>query len=488
MLVEFSIGKESQKVVMSLKKSIDNVDFFTHINMPAFIKEAKSRKLVFQRIVITPAILSGKRVDKDFKELNNYIKKFSPSAEVVLFTIAGTRVETFEEFKKVFNSPQYVAVDLPKATIVSMSKMVTCSIEEIRSTWCPEESVESAELEPNSSSVEIGGQVGGDSGQTNIAESMESSIHQDAVNVGGSLSNEEDSTSEKNLDFGSISSISDSSSVAEDNIEDLVSNLSECDLSLGDFGKSHSDTGYLDDEGDEELQEFLKSKEVEEKQPVEEVKIKEQVVKEVITPEVKKDDLPNIDIVVAVKGSGSTQAIVDQAAKIVSQDEARVLLIDLDTRENGLLSFIDVNKFYMESAYQGISKQRVYTEDGIGVVSNGYGFNVKPKELKTLLNSKLLPSYDMVYIDCPAECLSSVDEDILKMCSNILVMSGTDLGDLVSTSLALTNRNVVSLPVERYIMGNCFVELHGTDNTSGIGYLRDTCVFANGSWLSRIGL
>ena len=37
--------------------------------------------------------------------------------------------------------------------------------------------------------------------------------------------------------------------------------------------------------------------------------------------------------------------------KIVNEDNAKVLIIDLDNDENGVLSFIDTDKFYRESYF-----------------------------------------------------------------------------------------------------------------------------------------
>ena len=57
---------------------------------------------------------------------------------------------------------------------------------------------------------------------------------------------------------------------------------------------------------------------------------------------------------------------------------------------------------------------------------------------------------------------------------------------MVATSLALTDRSVVPLDVERSIMNDCVIEIDGDCNKEDVDYINKTFVFANGNWLNRL--
>ena len=107
----------------------------------------------------------------------------------------------------------------------------------------------------------------------------------------------------------------------------------------------------------------------------------------------------------------------------------------------------------------------------------------------SLLNSKLLGNYSMVFIDCPLECMGAVSYEVVKKC-NILIKSGIDRSDLVATSLALTNRDYVDFKVEKYLMENCLIEFKDEAECTpeDVEWVNRVCLFANGNWLDRIGM
>lgn len=303
-------------------------------------------------------------------------------------------------------------------------------------------------------------------------------------------------------------------------------------LGIGKFGESHSDTGFLDSSDEEELRRYseardsasVEKREVEDsgldsweegvsEEPVngndantnsfeefesfeesstcdkvDESNKKEEEVKKPIKRSVHaKDKKTYIDLVVGVKGSGATQEIVDEAIRMVEEDNLKVLIVDLDTKENGLLSYIDTEKFYNEGANSGISKMRIYSEDGVDVVSNGYGVPLSNRVLANFLSSRIVRKYDTIFLDCPADNLDLFDSSLIVKC-NVIVITGNDRSDLVSTTLALTNREVVCYDVERYICDNCTVEVLGGELAQeDIDWLDSMCLFANGNWLLRIG-
>ena len=124
-------------------------------------------------------------------------------------------------------------------------------------------------------------------------------------------------------------------------------------------------------------------------------------------------------------------------------------------------------------------------EDHVGVCSNGYGAPVTSKDLKSLLSSRLVRKYDIILVDCPVDCLKVIDEEIVSMC-HVLIYCGGSKQDFIDMSLGLSNRDVVKLSVEKYIMRNCEVEVCGTLNGRDLAYMKDTCLFANGSWLEKV--
>lgn len=325
-------------------------------------------------------------------------------------------------------------------------------------------------------------------------------------------SNVQQNNSRENL----FNSHSDPSLVGFDKFESDNSETSEEDdaLSLGEMGAEHTDTGFLDEEeekNDEELQEYIRNTQTDQTEkgdlPSKESELFSIVDREIPNQEVenstkavnpdlniKEEEVKNaetvsssnIDIIIGVHGSGSTSAIVNEAMDLVQSRGAKVLIIDLDYIENGLLSFIDTESFYTRGYVKGITRRRVYTEDGVDIMSNGYGNSISTNELLVLLRSSIVKTYDEVLIDCPAECLDIISKEILKLC-NILVFTNTDRSDLISTTLCLTDRGTVSLDVERKIMKSCVVDCPEGRKLSkeDISYIKDNCLFANGCWLDN---
>ena len=189
----------------------------------------------------------------------------------------------------------------------------------------------------------------------------------------------------------------------------------------------------------------------------------------------------------SLREANNTQELIDYIMSLVDKGHS-VLLIDADYKSNRVLSFIDSAKFYSQGCERGISRRKVYTEDGVGVVSNGYGYRLETKDLEQFINSNIISRYDMVYIDCPIDCLSSLDYFLLKRL-NIILNPGKSLTDFLSTSKLLTSRENVSLESERYIMSNCLLDLNESESVNeDLRLARNTTLFINGNWMDRVGL
>lgn len=546
MEVAFSIGPKSLAVINRLKTLADNISFHTYPDIRSMVKEAMLRHISFDRIVFSTVLLQDQNgnlsvedVEGDLRELNEFIKNYSDNTSIVLITNQGTKeLEVTEIFKSMFNSPMYTPVIMSKTTPKNLLEIVTEDITTLKTKYyvldvdkdktivSSNESVEKKnETETTKSSIEkkkksgfFSGLMGGKKKSPDVSTPVQE-VKQEAEDV----VNKVEEASEISTDFsagpksvftgfgGESSSNSNSesnnftknifdsqNSSSSDGMESSTTGFSDPTgeddmLSLGEMGEQHTDTGFLDEEeeeNDEELQEYIRNQHhtLEEDKSEEPVSVRQEPV---YTPPIKaekeepKKDT-NIDMVLGMHGSGSTSAVVNEAMDLYQSKGAKVLIIDLDYRENGLLSFINVEDFYNKGYSRGISRRRIYNEDGIGILSNGYGTVITSSELLTLLRSGIIRKFDEVLIDCPIECLNIVTKDILKLC-NILVFTNIDRSDLLSTSLGLTDRSTVSLDVERFIMKTCIVDCPEGKSLSeeDIDYIRDNCLFANGCWLDN---
>lgn len=496
MVVSFSVGsvEKNKKIINTLKKQADNVNFYSYSTIQELIKEASIRHLEFKRIIFSTAILNN--VQSDLSELNDFIKNYSTSTEVVMILS-----EPGEDavFNSIFNSPMYTPVILPKATARNVLDLVKNDIMELKTKYYTfdkhvekETVIESKEeIVEEPSATETMSEV----------DNIESSAPSGFASGPASVSLDKDVFDSIDVDIVKAAyneNLPESKDVPspayEENFESQdLENDEEISLSIGSFGSSHSDTGYLDEE-DEELQAFLSKQQslnidstpletrnsivVEESKPLEIRKPKLEPRKPT------KPKLPNIDLILSTRDSRATQSIVDQAVEIYNRDCAKVLIVDLDIKYNSILSYIDTDRFYRESAFEGITKQRVYTEDGVSVVSNGYGVPLSVRDLSSFIESQVFSEFDMVFIDCPMDCMGILTLDLLEMVHPIIFTKG-DRSNLIYTSLALTDRKRVSLEVEKWIMNNCLVDIEEGYLQEDIDFINNTMLFANGNWLQR---
>jgi len=500
MVVSFSIGAKSKTVINTLKKTADNVDFLSFADLKTLVKEAKLRHIDFKRVIFTSAILSNIR--EDLEELNSFISEYSANTEVVII-IMQNDAEIAGIFNSIFDAPMYTPVILPKANSKNLLELVFSDIVELKTKYYTFDkgslvgeplNSEETDFTVNSSdnfssytsSMETESKLS-TFGKTVVDESVYQDLHtssDESVEFDSDLSLGTLGCTENLSTFSNVSAIGGVSQLtAEDS---MVGNL-EDDLSIGEFGSLHSDTGFLDEEGEAMLGGKPDVTYIEKGNANLENRTFSQPVKvEKLENRTDKVAIPlKVDLVTSLRGNGSTNAILEEAVNIVSVDDAKVLVIDLDNKENGILSYIDADKFYNKCANDGIAKQRIYSEDGVDIISNGYGSLVTTRQIKDLLQSQIVRGYDMIFMDCPIDSLYLLDAGLLGIV-NILVMSNIDRSQLIATSIALTNRTLVSLEVEQHIMNYCNVELIGTYNQTEIDYVRSHCLFANGCWLDKL--
>lgn len=610
------MGKNSAKAIELLSRSLDNVNFSAYETVQDLVKEAVLRHIDFKRIVISTVIISKVNPEADFVALNDFIKNNSPDTEVVL--IVPVTVEGIGDthlvplFERYFNSVLYTSVMLSKASPKSLRDIVVLDIIKLSAEYGNTTETKPVSLLNNSSLVNVEpenkkveepkpkkkqglfGKLFGGSGNSNAEKS--NSVREAEEDL-SSTTNMGDITSNMNPDSvpqnitnvipnvpvkPTVSEpISNNSEIVSEQVsegtplvgnEDFSDEDSLDDLSLGELGGQHSDTGYLDEESNAELEAFLASKNskevvkaesyeqetiysevptsVEEYSPITE---EEQIVDNTYSEEsyteeeaIKSDELvsnisqyssieddedygevllsdstdiedlmnlhkevsiedtvkvvpqsnpqPNsfvdkfsrsIKLILGARVSNFVQTVVDEVAEHALND-LNVLVVDLDFRENELLSFIDTNLFYANGSEFSLRTMKAYVEDSVSILSNGYGNRVHSVDLEGLLSSDYLMNFNKVYVICPTDCMSALSVSALRFFTDIFVYCQSERNALLSTTLGLTNRDEVSLEVEKFVMDACTYKVLGTFVKEEINEVAEDCLFANGSWLNRV--
>lgn len=497
MRVAFSAGKNSGALIENIRKHHDDIEFYSYSNVKALIKESKLRHVFFDRIIFIEKLL--KHPEEDLKALNDYIVENSDSSTVILI-VKDINSEASQCFERIFNSPLYTRVVLDKATSTILCDLVADNIVDIREKYFNSvvgtdksvgvRSTNSGNTEQSAKIREeqIGSRIYTNqyenssvgSSNTNTANMSRSSENQ--YGMGGSLNSEGDS----------FSAVINSAPVSDGSVADSGKNdsFSEDDdfLGLGNFGRSHADTGFLDeddvpeDDGYEQPGYSDRSYEVME-EPVKKEKPADQEVPEGLD----MSRMTKVILVTGERGTGVTTTIVDSVYHLYKKGES-VLIIDADYVRNGILSFIDAEDFYAKGNEDGIDTLNPYVEEECDIISNGYGSQLSKSSISNVVsNSDIQSNYDRIVIDCPLDCLNVITERVVRG-NTVLVLTKGDRGALVSTSIGLTDRLMVEVSLERYIMTSCEVAVSGyTDEfKNDVKFIKNTFLFPNGCWLDNI--
>lgn len=543
MRVCFSVGPKSPQLINILSKSADNVEFSTYTNVADMIKESTMRHIFFDRIVISENIL--RNTESDLQALNNYITEFSDNTKIV-FVCQGNTSGNSEIFNSFFNSPLYTPVLVDSVTTTKLLEFVKSDITELKAKYysldvrAPKSVVskyseEEKNIKPNGGTkVEKKGffksLFGGKKNDSSKIENQ-NSIKEDSTNEGKGTKTVSQNSDEKgspntisdvaigtvvgagvstlkngidgNMNFNSSSPVS----VGAPNFNDEISyNDSEEDnLGLGDLGEQHIDTGFLDDDAESEIEEALRY--LENSNNSESIRDEENApiiesFKEVIETKTPSKISPVIEkplpsrgsngkvskyrLVIGERGVGVTSYIIDSSVKNANKGK-RVLILDLDYKKNGVLSYIDTNAFFSRECNSGINNIRVYNEDGVDVLSNGYGVGVSYNSIRNLLSSGVLGNYDIVFIDCPLDCIDCLSEDLVSLCMTMIKVGGNK-GSLLSTIDSLTNRVYISPKVEDLLFKNSKLDIVNKTEyyAEDIHFVKNTCFFGRGDWSSKI--
>lgn len=508
MLVMLSCGKNSNQIVNTVKSQIDNVDFYCYYNVDEFISQSTLRHLAFDRLVFTSKFIS---TDKDMGKLCDYIRKELNSVEIVMIVQKGNTSQE-EMFKKYFDSPMYTVMYVDSPTTMCLVDSIREPIQVVKARYYTldkqensnkklkmgkfkggkkEDKNNSKKSGINSSEKEVSSTVekAGELAENNAKDYSN-------VNLGKSISNGVSvDTNLSSADFDSVNKSEFEKDVSISNGEknpsssNNVSTTDEFDLSIGEYGSQHSDSGFVGDDDLSELEAYAQGRKEEQFSEEKTSENKEEYVP--VSRVGKQETKGNINIVsssvnvltkyniiTGVNGSGVTAYVVKTAMAERNKGK-RVAIVDLDVKEHGILSFIDVRKFYKSNCLGGIVRNRPYNEDGIDIFSDGYGFRVGDNVL-----SKLIPTldfYDVVLFDCPLTCLNVISDSFIKECS-VFVGCISDISKLIETSSVLEDRDCVSLGKEIYIVEKGIVANKFIRRDDVIS-LKEFMLFPNGCWL-----
>lgn len=543
MRVCFSVGPMSQKLISTISKSADNVEFSSYSDIASMIKESTMRHIFFDRIVFSEKILKNPEVE--LKALNDYIAEFSDNTKIV-FICQGKGTNNHEIFNNLFDSPLYTVVLIEKVSTNILLDFVKGDITELKAKYYSLDvksiksmTSKSPEGVPKEKEVPLAKKekkgffksiFGGKKNNHQKIENQKSDID------GSSNSGKEGNlVSQNSLEVGAgivssgvalgteigagasaiktgvdiigsvVDSVPVSSRTSDFNDQNSYNSLDDDFLGLGGLGEQHVDTGFLDDDSQNEIDEVLKSLEDDKGAKVtynneEEISdidnynknVEQDVVEnrsstldDSLSPRGSSNEL-RYRLVVGERGIGSTSYIVDYSATQASKGK-KVLIIDLDTVDNGILSYIDANSFYGNDRDCGIERMLVYTEDNVDILSNGYGRSVSKESLGVLVSSGLLDKYDIVFIDCPIDCIGNLSEDLVSKCVTMIKVGGNK-GSLLSVISKLTSREYISPYLEDLLYQNCkFNVVNKIDYyLEDLSFLRDTCLFGRGNWLNKV--
>ena len=544
MRVCFSVGPLSSKLINSISKSADNVEFSTYLTIADMIKESTMRHIFFDRIVFSEKMLKNPR--EELQALNNYITEFSDNTKIV-FICQGKNVENSEIFTELFNSPLYTVVLVNTVTTSILLEFIKGDITELKAKYYSLDIKEAKALTSKYSgdlhSSETPSEVAKKPEKVGFFKSLFSGKKNSPRKIENENSKEDtviterkggEKVSQNNVDLPLGSGVKDvalggilganaqlvkngidtvGNSIEEVLVSDGTPNLGsqfsyneleEDNLGIGDLGEQHIDTGFLDDDTESEIEKALKRLEQEEDMsndfeekivpciedysegleitPSEELS---SVLEETLVPKGNDKEL-RYRLVIGERGIGATSYIIDYSVREASQGK-KVLVVDLDYIKNGVLSYIDTNAFYAQGCFNGVNTLKPYNEDGVDVLSNGYGVGVLSYNIDTLTNSNILENYDIVFIDCPIDCISCLSEDLLSKCITMIKVGGNK-GSLLSVLNMLTSRGLISATIEDMLYENSKFEILNKIEfyNEDVNYVKTQCFFGRGDWSSKI--
>lgn len=285
------LSDKATAIIQAVKKSNDSLDLVGGTDLVSFLTETKERNEFFERIlIIDTAVTKGSEKD-DFLFLKQYIEKYAPSMEVVLGIPRDRGSQLADLFLTEFSAPMYTVAYLPKQTSIQILKdLVTLPVLELKAKYF---SLDSADVKANEAKkkekpAKKGGffskLFGGGRGKHDVAEEEGDEEVQETVAPQVEVAvtpppitpvtpTPVDVVAESVVGAGVVSAkvgaggVSQASEELQNNLNALfggatTSSVEEGEaendsLLFGNFGEMHLQTGFIDEEGEDEFDDIV---------------------------------------------------------------------------------------------------------------------------------------------------------------------------------------------------------------------------------------
>ena len=283
------LSDKSTAIIQAVKKSNDSLDLVGGTDLVSFLTETKERNEFFERIlIIDTAITKGSEKD-DFLFLKQYIENYSPSMEVVLGIPRDRGSQLADLFLSEFSAPMYTVAYLPKQTSIQILKdLVTLPVLELKAKYFSLDSadVKASEDKKKEKPAKKGGffskLFGGGKGKHDVADEdkegeevvQETSPSTESVTVSPppitpvSPAPVVESVVSAGVVGATVSAkgVSQASQASEElqnNINALFGGATTSSIEgveaendsllFGNFGEMHLQTGFIDEEGEDDF-------------------------------------------------------------------------------------------------------------------------------------------------------------------------------------------------------------------------------------------
>lgn len=281
------LSDKATAIIQAIKKSNDSLDLVGGTDLVSFLTETKERNEFFERILIIDTAITKGSEHNDFLFLKQYIEKYSPSMEVVLGIPRDRGSQLADLFLSEFSAPMYTVAYLPKQTSVQILKdLVTLPVLELKAKYFSLDNadVKATEAKKKEKPAKKGGffskLFGGKKGKHDVAEEEEEEEVQEEVKPAQSVSVTPppmppvtppvEAVAETALGVG----VSEGLAVASEGVsqvnQELQNNINALfggattstvepdeegtdDLMFGNFGEMHMQTGFIDEEGEDDF-------------------------------------------------------------------------------------------------------------------------------------------------------------------------------------------------------------------------------------------
>ena len=278
------LSDKATAIIQAIKKSNDSLDLVGGTDLVSFLTETKERNEFFERILIIDTAITKGSEHNDFLFLKQYIEKYSPSMEVVLGIPRDRGSQLADLFLSEFSAPMYTVAYLPKQTSVQILKdLVTLPVLELKAKYFSLDNadVKATEAKKKEKPAKKGGffskLFGGGKGKHDVSEDEdEEEVSQETTSsesvtvtpppmppvaptpvvesvvnagvVGATVGAEGVSQASKELqnNLNALFGGTTTSSVEEAEAENDS-------LLFGNFGEMHLQTGFIDEEGEDDF-------------------------------------------------------------------------------------------------------------------------------------------------------------------------------------------------------------------------------------------